>query len=452
MPYGGTGQKRILDLHRILHYEPQLHNGSTGRSIIFKDWNKQNSCVIYFLMDENNQIKQKGVREILLTGVFWRILFIEAVLLVYSLGYRWWTEDASAMDLFWYSVRITILVAIIIAFMMVTLKTFLAKHIIAPLEAIASSNKKIQEDRSGTDNEHIHLPDNCPHEIQTIVTSRSKMLKAILDISEERLAYSTALNDELERGKKIQNDFLPRHLPETDNCDISSYFHSALQMSGDFYDVFKFPDNHLGFVIGDVSGKGVGSALFMALTRSLLRIFSGTFETGDDSCRFADAKTGWTPKDVLKTIHLTNEYLADEHGNDGMFVTLFYGVFDPETGRLFYINGGHEPAFIINRNGIKQTLKGTGPALGPIKDASYRIEQIRLETGDMLFGYTDGITEARSETRDFYGRPRLERIMENGFDGSAQELLETVKTDLLAFTGDAPQSDDITMLAIKWHP
>ncbi len=146
----------------------------------------------------------------------------------------------------------------------------------------------------------VELPDDCPHEIQTIVTSQSKMLKKILDISEERLKYSMALNEELERGKKIQKDFLPRYLPDVKNCDISTYFHSALQLSGDFYDVFELPNNHLGFVIGDVSGKGVGSALFMTLTRSLLRVFSGSFISVNDSCLISDSDDEWTPTRLQK--------------------------------------------------------------------------------------------------------------------------------------------------------
>ncbi len=393
--------------------------------------------------------KQRGVREVLLMGVFWRILFIEGVLLVYSLVYKWLTEDATSLDLFWYSIRITFLVIIIIAFMMVTLKKFLAQKIIAPLEAIASGNKKLQEDISGA--EIVELPENTPHEIETIVTSRSKMLKTILDVSEERLKYSRALNDELEKGKKIQKDFLPHYLPEVKNCDISSYFHSALQLSGDFYDVFELPDNHIGFVVGDVSGKGVGSALFMALIRSLLRIFSGSFNTGNDSCQLADISKGWVPEDALRTVFLTNEYIAKEHGEDGMFVTLFFGAVDPLTGKMFYVNGGHEPLFIIGKNGIKHSLTGTGPALGPIQGATYKIGTIQLEKGDILFSYTDGVTEARSETRGFYTRTRLENIINKGFDGSAKAFLEMLKTDLFAFIGDAPQSDDITMLAVKWQ-
>ncbi len=127
----------------------------------------------------------KGVREILLMGVFWRILFIEAVLLVFSLFYRWFTEDTTPMDLFWYGVRIVILVGIIILFMMVSLKKFLTHKIITPLEVIATANKKFQNDMS--DVEPPEISDNSPHEIKTIVTTRTKMLETILKVSEERL-------------------------------------------------------------------------------------------------------------------------------------------------------------------------------------------------------------------------------------------------------------------------
>ncbi len=403
-------------------------------------------------MKNKNKTKQKGVRHILLMGVFWRILFIEGVLLVYSLGYRWLTQDATSLELFWYSVRITILVIIIITFMMVTLKKFLAQNIIAPLEIIAASNKKLQEDSSGFDS--VILPENSPHEIESIVTSRSKMLKTIFDISEERLQISRELNNELEKGKKIQNDFLPLQLPEVDNCDISSYFHPALQLSGDFYDVFELPDNHIGFVIGDVSGKGVGSALFMALTRSLLRIFSKSITTEDcKKCKdnFASIKKEFLPQDALKAVRLTNEYLAKEHYEEGMFVTLFFGVLDTLTGKLYFINGGHEPILVVDKNGIKHSLSATGPALGPIQEAIYKIETIQLKSGDMLFGYTDGVTEARSATKEFYTRARLENIINKGFNNSTDNFLEMIKTDLFAFTENAPQSDDITMLTLKWH-
>jgi len=266
--------------------------------------------------------------------------------------------------------------------------------------------------------------------------------------------YSKALNDELERGKKIQKQFLPHALPEVKNCDIASYFHSALQLSGDFYDVFKLPDNHIGFVIGDVSGKGVGASLFMALTRSLVRIFSksfnGSFTTDENCLDVSETKKKFLPEDALKAVFLTNEYLSKKHSESATFVTLFFGVIALETGRVSYVNSGHEPVIMINKNTVKESLKATGPALGVIPDAEYEIQTIQLEKGDIMLGFTDGVTEARSKTRDFYTRTRLKNLIKNGFKGSPDKLLETIESDLLTFTQDTIQSDDITMLAIKW--
>ena len=260
--------------------------------------------------------------------------------------------------------------------------------------------------------------------------------------------YSMALDDECRKGKKIQKDFLPHHLPDNQNCDICSYFQSALQLSGDFYDLFELPDNHIGFVVGDVSGKGSGAALFMVLTRSLLRIFSGSFIA--ENFRSSSVREDFLPRKALEAVFLTNEYIAKEHGEDGMFVTLFFGIIDPLTGQMFYVNGGHEPALVIGKMRIKQSLTATGPALGPIKDAAYEIETIQLENGDLLFSYTDGVTEAISETREFYTRSRLKKLFKNGFCGSAEAFLKIINSDLFEFIGKAPQSDDITMLAIRW--
>ncbi|MCG8688130.1 MAG: adenylate/guanylate cyclase domain-containing protein [Desulfobacterales bacterium] len=152
--------------------------------------------------------KTNGVRKILLMGVFWRILFIEAVLLVYSLFYRWATEDAGAADLFWYAVRIIVLVTIIIVFMMITLKNFLTEKIIQPLESLAEANKKTQKDYTKIN--HIDLPDNAPDEIRTLVTSRTDMLKKIINVSEERLNLVNFIKDTFGRylSKKVVDEIL----------------------------------------------------------------------------------------------------------------------------------------------------------------------------------------------------------------------------------------------------
>ncbi len=152
--------------------------------------------------------QKRGVREILLMGVFWRILFIEAVLLVYSLFYRWITEDAGAQDLFWYAVRIIILVGIIIVFMMVTLKKFLTRKIIIPLESIAEANRRTRKDFSNPAN--VALPQDTPDEIRDIVSSRESMLKKIIDVSNERLGLVNFIRETFGRylSQKVVDEIL----------------------------------------------------------------------------------------------------------------------------------------------------------------------------------------------------------------------------------------------------
>ena len=265
-------------------------------------------------------------------------------------------------------------------------------------------------------------------------------------------AYSKALDNEMAKGKKIQRDFLPRHIPQIPGWDIAIYFHPARQVSGDFYDAFRLQENLLGIVIADVCDKGVGSALFMALFRSLIRVFSGHTNlqgvSVPGSTRAESDSQEYFLEEALNAVALTNDYIAEEHGEEGMFATLFFGVLDPTTGRLAYINGGHEPLFVINSSGIKARLAPTGPAVGVMPDSRFNVQQINLEPGDVLVGYTDGVTEARSPGDEAFSRKRLQTLLEQPFT-TASDVLEHVKSDLFSFIDIAPRHDDVTMLAVQ---
>jgi serine phosphatase RsbU (regulator of sigma subunit) len=272
--------------------------------------------------------------------------------------------------------------------------------------------------------------------------------------------YSDALDRELEKGRKIQKDFLPHQLPSVINCEVIHFFQPALQLSGDFYDVFILSDEQVGVVIGDVSDKGVGSALFMALLRSLLRVYSGqaqlhcsqrddTRESPEPFTKLGSVSCNNHIK-ALQAVPLANDYIAYQHGEEGMFATLFFGVIDPLSGSVSYINAGHEALVIVDSNGIKKRLHPTGPAVGLMPGSEYAVERIQFEPGDILFGYTDGVTEARSPRGDLYTRKRFEDLSEQSTFASAEALMEAIKANLFEFIENAPQSDDITMLAIRW--
>ncbi len=271
-------------------------------------------------------------------------------------------------------------------------------------------------------------------------------------------AYSKALNYELEKGRQIQRDFLPNEIPQLPNLEIATFFSPARQVAGDFYDVFLLPGDYLGLVIADVADKGVGAALFMALFRSLIRIFSGQISLGGLSIIANEAElsillesevtTNLYQINPLKAVALTNNYVAHQHMQMSMFATLFFGVLDPETGILTYINGGHETLFIVGDTGVKASLNATGPAVGMMPNMKFKIQQVQLEPGDILIGYTDGVTEARSPSGQFFTEKRLQSLLDQSALLSSA-LLEHIKTNLFAHISNAPQYDDITILIVQ---
>jgi sigma-B regulation protein RsbU (phosphoserine phosphatase) len=279
-----------------------------------------------------------------------------------------------------------------------------------------------------------------------------------LDRSKQEIqAYSKALNAELEKGRQIQRDFLPQNIPRLPNWEIETYFAPAKQVSGDFYDVFALPGNNLGIVIADVADKGVGSALYMALIRSLIRVFSGhirlhgfnNFSVNNGLTKPVAIQTATGEQiSALNAVKLTNDYIAHEHSKEGMFATLFFGVINPATGVLAYINAGHEPLLIVNSAGVKTSLEPTGPAVGMMPEMKFEIRQVQIDMGDILIGYTDGVIEALAPNGDFFTRKHLLSIIEQK-PLSASDLVERIKTNLSTHVHNAPPSDDITMLAVR---
>ena len=264
-------------------------------------------------------------------------------------------------------------------------------------------------------------------------------------------AYSQALDKEMAKGKQIQRDFLPRTMPYFPGWEIAFYFHPAKQVSGDFYDAFTLPGDRLGLVIADVCDKGIGSALYMALFRSLIRVFSGQITLRGLSVPGSEDETqALSADDLSQSLHavsLTNDYIAQEHGHEGMFATLFFGILDPATGEMAFINGGHEPLFIVNSDGVKESLRAAGPVIGMMSDSKFKIRQIQLKPGDILIGYTDGVTEALSPEKKLYTKKRFLSLLKNPAS-SASGLIDQIKADLFEHVNDAPQFDDITMLAV----
>jgi serine phosphatase RsbU (regulator of sigma subunit) len=281
-------------------------------------------------------------------------------------------------------------------------------------------------------------------EVGSLAQSFNTMVDGLREWQRIRL-----LEFEMQKGREIQQEFLPRQLPRLKNWEIAACFYPAGQVSGDFYDAFLLPDGSLGLVIADVCDKGVGSALYMALFRSLIRVFAqqasgaGALASGPGG-----RAGGFDPFSGLKAVAFTNNYIARNHDQECMFATLFFGVLDPQSGSLHYINAGHEPLYVQNGAGIKAVIAPTGPAVGMLPDSDYRIGRTQLDPGDILVGYTDGVTDARSPVDELFSRPRLAALLTQPF-ASAGELIERVQSALFRFIDVAPRHDDVTLLAVQ---
>lgn len=250
--------------------------------------------------------------------------------------------------------------------------------------------------------------------------------------------------NELDIGRRIQSGFFPSSLPSEKDWEIAVHFQAAHHVAGDFYDAFYIgEEKHLGVVVADVCDKGVGAALYMALFRSLIRILSGAVDGGRPRKPRTDA-----PKILHDTILSINDYIATTHGQDSMFATIFFGILNPTTGEMVYINGGHEPPIIVGQNGvIKAVLNPSGPAVGAYAAVEFTAERAVLEPGDIFFSYTDGIADACNAEGKPFTRERLIHLASVA-PRRPKRLIEAIKKEFGSFTQENEPFDDITLMAV----
>lgn len=249
----------------------------------------------------------------------------------------------------------------------------------------------------------------------------------------ERMLAQQKTQNELEFARRIQTSFLPAELPQAAGWQLCASLDPAREMSGDFYDVIALPAGKIGLLVADVADKGVGPALFMALSRTLIRTFAA---------QFADA-----PEQVLQA---ANERILQDAG-DNMFVTTFYGVLDPESGALVYANAGHNPPLLLRAAAphAVEFLGRTGTVLGMMEDLAWQAKSVFLECGDVLVLYTDGVTDAQNAENVTFGEKRLVAAVREQAGLAAPEIHGAILDSIRAFVGEAPQFDDITLLTLK---
>ncbi|MBN1563592.1 MAG: PP2C family protein-serine/threonine phosphatase [Anaerolineae bacterium] len=238
------------------------------------------------------------------------------------------------------------------------------------------------------------------------------------------------MTQELELAGRIQASFLPRSVPEIAGWDIAAGLAPARQTSGDFYDFIPLENGQLGVIVADVADKGTGAALYMALSRTLLRTFAMQQPTAPEiALQYANCRI-----------------LTDAQSDQ--FVTVFYAVIDPVGGQIIYANAGHNPAFIVHNGSVAELAK-TGVPLGMFEELQWQQAAATLDTGAILVMYSDGVSEAQDRANEEYGAERLVAVIRDHAQESAQAIHDAIIASVQAFVGDAPQFDDMTLVVAK---
>lgn len=310
----------------------------------------------------------------------------------------------------------------------------IARSITRPLREMANATKDI-----GSGNLDIELPPVRSHDEVGKLTEAFGYMKRSLKEYIRELTETTASKERIENELKIAHDIqmsiLPKMFPpfpERREFDIYATIKPAKEVGGDFYDFFFIDDEHLCFVIADVSGKGIPASLFMAVTKTLIK---------------AKAAKGSLPSDILSEVN--NELCI---GNDNtMFVTVFCGILDIHSGKVFYSNGGHNPPLLVRKDGNIAFLgTSNGVMLGVLEGFEYKTESLVLEQGDTLFLYTDGVNEAMNSQQELFSEQRLMEELIGCQNRSTKNTVELVMGKLSEFSSGADQSDDITILVMRF--
>lgn len=317
---------------------------------------------------------------------------------------------------------------------LLTVIILLSRSITKPLRSLVQTTQDI-----ASGNLEFVLPeaksrDEVGRLTDSFIYMRGALKKYIKELT-ETIASKERMESELNIAHDIQMSIVPRVFPafsDRTEFDIYAILVPAKEVGGDFYDFFLIDDNHLCFVIADVSDKGVPAALFMAMTKSLIKAMAGV------------------TRDPDKILAGANKQICQE--NDiGMFITLFCGVLDIKAGELCYTNAGHNPPLIIRGNKEVEFLTGakSGP-VGIFTDKPFKQEKIALNPQDAIYMYTDGVTEAFNERQEQFSEERLKKDVMNRAQDSVEELVEAVLDDVRSFAAGAGQSDDITIMALRF--
>ncbi|MBR4754973.1 MAG: PP2C family protein-serine/threonine phosphatase [Lachnospiraceae bacterium] len=335
--------------------------------------------------------------------------------------------------------RTVCLLIVAIILIIIFFVIYLYKRVVKPINIIADEVKRFGEANERSEESEKTLTSiKTNDEVELLAESIDKMEKDMLAYVDNITAITAEkerIGAELNVATKIQADMLPSifpAFPERNDMDIFASMDPAKEVGGDFYDLFMVDDDHLAVVMADVSGKGVPAALFMVIAKTLIKNHLQNKEP------------------VNEALINANNQLCE--GNDeGYFVTTWAAVIDLKTGDVEFADAGHELPLVIHTDGSVEGFKPTKkrPPLATMEDLQFLLDRFNLAPGDKLFLYTDGVPEATNAENELYGMDRLKAVLEKNCKATPKEILVAVRADVDAFVGDAPQFDDLTMLAFE---
>jgi sigma-B regulation protein RsbU (phosphoserine phosphatase) len=311
---------------------------------------------------------------------------------------------------------------------------YIARSITKPLRSLAAATHVMS---SG--NFDVELPQVRSHDEVGELTHDFQVMKESLKEYIKNLTETTAakerIQSELNVATDIQASLLPRlfpAFPDRPEFDIFASMDAAKEVGGDFYDFFFIDQNNLCFLIADVAGKGVPAALYMMVAKTLLK---------------SEGQRLGEPDQILSYV---NNVLASD--NDScMFATVFCAIMDIRSGEVRFANAGHNPPLMIDSQGIRYLTLKSGFVLGPMDDTEYETERLTLKPGDTLFLYTDGVTEATNFADELYGEPQLLAALQSGPKEELTDMIHNIRAEVTRHANGAPQSDDVTMVALKYR-
>lgn len=319
-------------------------------------------------------------------------------------------------------------------FLLLGVIVFNARSITRPLRMLANATRVISTGNLDAEFPLIKSRDEVGNLSESFITMKDSLKRYIKDLT-ETTAAKERIESELKIAREIQMSIIPKifpPFPDRPEIDIYAFIEPAREVGGDLYDFFFVDDDHLCFMIGDVSGKGVPASLFMAVTKTLFK---------------ANTVEGVRPDEILTRL---NNELA-QNNESCMFVTIFCGILNTKTGEVIYSNAGHNPPLLLRLGKDAEYLDTSGGiAVGAMEGLSFKTEKLVLHPGECLFMYTDGVTEATNLEDELFSEKRLQDDLSALREKPIKDIVSSLMQEIEDFSQETPQADDITMMIIKY--